>query len=101
MLQSFGLDRSLIRSAAERNPEKWGKFTVGSWIPIVSEAEARAHADDFLVFPWHFMEKIQTRESDFLARGGKLIAPLPESTHSHRRPMAPTGLSRYTGVTLA
>jgi hypothetical protein len=24
-----------------------------------------------------FMEEIQTRESDFLARGGKLIAPLP------------------------
>jgi hypothetical protein len=59
-----------------------------TWIPIVSEAEARAHADDFLVLPWHFMERIQTRESDFLARGGKLIAPLPESTHDHRRPMA-------------
>ena len=77
LLQVFGLDHTLIRSAAERNPEKWGKFTVGTWIPIVSEAEARAHADDFLVLPWHFMQEIQTRESDFLHRGGKLIAPLP------------------------
>ncbi|MFZ3332413.1 MAG: GDP-mannose 4,6-dehydratase [Candidatus Acidiferrales bacterium] len=77
LLQIFGLDHTLIRSAAERNPEKWGKFTVGTWIPIVSEAEARAHADDFLVLPWHFMPEIQTRERDFLARGGKLIAPLP------------------------
>src|ERR1700677_5299499 len=42
LLQVFRLDRSLIRSAAERNPEKWGKYTVGTWIPIVSEAEARA-----------------------------------------------------------
>jgi C-methyltransferase C-terminal domain len=50
---------------------------VGTWIPIVSEAEARAHADDFRVLPWHFMEEIQTRESDFLARGGKLIVALP------------------------
>jgi len=72
------LDHTLITSAAERNPEKWGKFTVGTWIPIVSEDEARAHANDFLVLPWHFMDEIQQRERDFLAKGGKLIAPLPQ-----------------------
>ena len=77
LLQVFGLDHTVIRSAAERNPEKWGKYTVGTWIPIVSEAEARAHADNFLVLPWHFMDEIQIREHDFLARGGKLVAPLP------------------------
>jgi NDP-4-keto-2,6-dideoxyhexose 3-C-methyltransferase len=68
----------MIRSAAERDPEKWGRFTVGTWIPIVSEAEARAHADNFLVLPWHFMDEIQVRVHDFLARGGKLVAPLPD-----------------------
>jgi NDP-4-keto-2,6-dideoxyhexose 3-C-methyltransferase len=78
LLQAFGIDHTMIRSAAERNPEKWGKYTVGTWIPIVSEAEARAHADSFLVLPWHFMDEIQVRERDFLARGGKLIVPLPE-----------------------
>ena len=77
LLQVFAIDHTLIRSAAERNPEKWGKFTVGTWIPIVSEAEARSNANDFLVLPWHFMQEIQTRERDFLHRGGKLIAPLP------------------------
>ena len=77
LLQVFGLDRSLIRSAAERNPEKWGRFTVGTWIPIISEAEARAPANDFLVLPWHFLNEIQMRERDFLGRGGKLIVPLP------------------------
>jgi NDP-4-keto-2,6-dideoxyhexose 3-C-methyltransferase len=77
LLQVYGLDHTVIRSAAERNPEKWGKYTVGTWIPIVSEAEARAHADNFLVLPWHFMDEIQIRERDFLARGGKLVAPLP------------------------
>jgi hypothetical protein len=78
LLQVFGLDHTMIRSAAERNPEKWGKYTVGTWIPIVSEAEARAHADSFLVLPWHFMDEIQIREREFLARGGKLVAPLPD-----------------------
>jgi NDP-4-keto-2,6-dideoxyhexose 3-C-methyltransferase len=51
LLQVFGLDYTMIRSAAQRNPEKWGKYTVGTRIPIVSEAEARAHADNFLVLP--------------------------------------------------
>ncbi len=78
LLQVYGLDRTLIRSAAERNPDKWGKYTVGTWIPIVSEVEARQHADDFLVLPWHFFKEIQEREEEFLSRGGRLIAPLPE-----------------------
>jgi NDP-4-keto-2,6-dideoxyhexose 3-C-methyltransferase len=78
LLQVYGLDHTLIRSAAERNPDKWGKFTVGTWIPVVSEVEARQHADDFLVLPWHFFHEIREREGEFLSRGGKLIFPLPE-----------------------
>jgi hypothetical protein len=77
LLQVFALDHTLIRSAAERNPDKWGKYTVGTWIPIVSEPEARAHAKNFLVLPWHFLDEIIVREKEFLARGGKLITPLP------------------------
>lgn len=89
LLQVFGLDQNLIRAAAERNPEKWGKYTVGTWIPIVSEAEARAHADYFLLLPWHFLTDIRSRERDFLEGGGRLIVPLPEprvidSTGTHR-----------------
>jgi NDP-4-keto-2,6-dideoxyhexose 3-C-methyltransferase len=76
-LQVFGLDHTTIRSAAERNPEKWGKYTFGTWVPVVSEAEVGAHADNFLVLPWHFMDEIQIREHDFVARDGKLVAPLP------------------------
>jgi len=78
LLQVFGLGYPLIRTAAERNPEKWGRYTVGTWIPIVSEAEARAHARNFLVLPWHFLPEIEQREREFLAQGGRLIVPLPE-----------------------
>lgn len=37
ILQYYGLDNTLITAASERSPEKWGKYTIGSWIPIVSE----------------------------------------------------------------
>ena len=78
LLQYFGLDHNLITAAAERNPDKWGRRTVGTNIPIVSEAEARAaNPDYFLVLPWHFMNEFRQRERAWLAQGGKFIVPLP------------------------
>lgn len=79
ILQYYGLDRTLITAAAERSPEKWGKYTVGSWIPIVSEEEARqAKPDYFLVLPWAFFKEFYEREKDWRAGGGRFIVPLPE-----------------------
>jgi len=79
ILQYYGLDASLITAAAERSPEKWGKYTVGTWIPIVSEEEARrAQPDYFLVLPWAFFDEFYARERAWREKGGKFIVPLPE-----------------------
>ncbi|HEV8573990.1 MAG TPA: class I SAM-dependent methyltransferase [Dehalococcoidia bacterium] len=81
VLQYFSLDHTLIKAAAERNPEKWGKVTVGTRIPIVSEEEARrARPDYFLVLPWHFIEEFKRREKDYLLGGGRFIMPAPHFT---------------------
>ena len=78
LLQYFGLDRSVITAAAERNPDKWGKETVGTRIPIISEADARSlRPDYFLVLPWHFIEEFESREQAYLRSGGRFIVPLP------------------------
>lgn len=78
ILQYCGIDRDLLQKAADRNPEKWGRHTLGTDIPIVSEEQARAEAPDyFLVLPWHFFEGFIRREAEFLRRGGKFILPLP------------------------
>lgn len=78
MLQYFGLDHSVIIGAAERNPDKWGKVTVGTRIPIISEEAARAARPDyFLVLPWHFIEEFKRREQDYLSSTGRFIVPLP------------------------
>ena len=79
MLQFCGFSPADIPAIAEINPEKFGSFTPGTHIPIVSEAEARATLPDyFLVLPWHFKHGIVRREKEFLQRGGKLIFPFPE-----------------------
>jgi NDP-4-keto-2,6-dideoxyhexose 3-C-methyltransferase len=81
MLQYFDLDHRLVTAASERNPDKWGKVTVGTRIPIVSEEEARAAKPDyFLVLPWHFLEEFREREKDYLLGGGRFIVPLPHFT---------------------
>ena len=79
ILQFCGIDKTLVAKAADRNPEKWGRRTLGTDIPIVSEDQARAECPDyFLVLPWHFFSEFMKREAAFLARGGKFIVPLPE-----------------------
>jgi hypothetical protein len=78
LLQYCGIDAGLLPLIAEVNEDKFGAFTPGTGIPIVSEIQAREMRPDyFLVLPWHFREGIIEKESDFLSIGGKLIFPLP------------------------
>ena len=78
ILQFTGIDRDLLPAIAEVNEDKFGCVTPGTWIPIISEAEARARKPDyFLVFPWHFRTGIVEREAAYLAAGGRLLFPLP------------------------
>lgn len=78
ILQFCGLTAKEIPCIAEVNQDKFGCFTPGTKIPIVSEAEAKAKKPDyFLVLPWHFKENIVQREKLFLDSGGALVMPLP------------------------
>lgn len=79
LLQFCGITREHLPYIAELNEQKFGCFTPGTLIPIISEQEARAMKPDyFLVLPWHFKSGILEREKEFLAGGGKFIFPLPE-----------------------
>lgn len=79
VLQFCGIKPDTVEAIAEVNEDKFGSFTPGTGIPIISEAEARAMRPDyFLVLPWHFRDGIVQREQEFLAGGGKMIFPFPE-----------------------
>ena len=79
ILQWCEIDNKIIDVAAERNPDKYGAHTLGTNIPIVSEAESRAmNPDYYLVLPWHFKEEFIEREKETLDKGIGLIFPLPE-----------------------
>ena len=79
VLQFCGLTDKNVLAVAEVNPEKYGCFTPGTNIPIVSEEDAKKMQPDYyLVLPWHFKDGIVRREQEFLSKGGKLIFPFPE-----------------------
>jgi len=79
ILQFCGLGPKDIPAIADVNPDKFGAYTPGSLIPIISEIEAKAMQPDyFLVLPWHFKDGIVRREKAYLENGGKFIFPFPE-----------------------
>lgn len=79
LLQFCGFTEKDISCIAEVNSDKYGSYTPGTHIPILSEDEVKAMKPDYmLVLPWHFKDSIIRRELEYLSAGGKLIFPLPE-----------------------
>jgi NDP-4-keto-2,6-dideoxyhexose 3-C-methyltransferase len=81
ILQYCGITSEIIPMIVDVNPFKYGRFTPGSHIPIVSEEsilEASPSPDLFVVFPWHFKKNILDREKQFRKSGGQFLFPLPK-----------------------
>ena len=79
LLQYYKLNNNLIPFAAERSPEKWGKYTIGTGIKIISEEQARKMKPDYyFVMPYAFISEFKKREKNWLKEGGKFILPYPK-----------------------
>jgi SAM-dependent methyltransferase len=77
-LQYSGIDSRQLPFIAEVNPMKFGCFTPGSLIPIISENESlKEKPGSYLVLPWHFRENLIAKNYDFLEKGGEMIFALP------------------------
>jgi NDP-4-keto-2,6-dideoxyhexose 3-C-methyltransferase len=76
LLQYCGFTAAEIVAVGEVNPDKFGCFTPGSWIPIIPEQELLAQKPDYLiVLPWHFRAFF---DASAAFRGSTLVYPLPE-----------------------
>ena len=78
ILQHAGVGPKDSFGIAERNPKKFGYVTLGSNLPIISEEEMRRRKPlNVIVLPYHFKEEVVARESALLAKGSRLVFPLP------------------------
>lgn len=76
LLQYCNLTHNEIDYVGEVNAEKFGCFTPGTWIPIISEDELLEKKPDYLiVLPWHFKKFFINNKK---LTGLKLVFPLPE-----------------------
>ena len=79
LLQYYGLTNKEIPFAAERSKTKWGKYTIGSGVKIISEENARKlNPDYFFVMPYGFIKEFIMREKKWLNNGGKFLLPYPK-----------------------
>lgn len=75
VLQYCGLSSDDVEAVGEVNPEKFGTFTPGSFIPIIPEVELLASDPDyFIILPWHFR---QFFENSPIFADRSLVFPLP------------------------
>lgn len=75
LLQYCNISTSEVEKIGDVNRDKFGSYTPGTLLPIVSEEEVLTeHADYLLVLPWHFRHFFESRVH---LRGRTLVFPLP------------------------
>lgn len=76
ILQYCNLTSKQVDFVGEVNPEKYGCYTPGTWIPIIEEQVLLAKNPDYLiVLPWHFRSFFEKQEKYGRC---KLLFPLPK-----------------------
>lgn len=76
LLQYCGLTTAQVQSVGEVNPEKFGCYTPGTWLPIIPEQDLLSGKPDFvIVLPWHFRQFFIHNKK---LSGVNLVFPLPK-----------------------
>ncbi|MCA1406408.1 class I SAM-dependent methyltransferase [Ensifer sp. IC3342] len=79
LLNYFKIGPELLDYLVDRNTLKQGLYSPGMKIPI-RPPEALEQEDSpevLLVLAWNFFDEIRSQQSDFAARGGRFLVPLP------------------------
>ncbi|OAA25133.1 Methyltransferase domain-containing protein [Frankia sp. EI5c] len=78
LLNSTGLDNSLIDFVVDRNTHKQGKYLPGARIPILDPAVLLERQPDYLLLlAWNVKKEIMSQQEEYAARGGHFIVPVP------------------------
>lgn len=79
ILQFCKIESKHIPYIVDVNPYKRNRYTPGTKIKIINEADLKEKKFDYLVvLPWHFREFIIEKEKNYIKQNKKLIFPLPD-----------------------
>ena len=78
VLNHCNIKSKQIKYICDENPEKYGRYTPGTNIKIISKKNMRNIKPDYLlVLVWSFKTEVIKQELNYIKKGGKLIFHLP------------------------
>lgn len=78
MLNASGITTDLVSYVVDRNVHKVGRFMPGTHQPIVGpEVLVEDPPDVLLLLAWNFAVEIMDQQSEYAARGGRFLVPVP------------------------
>ncbi len=81
LLNYCQISTDLLPYVVDKNPLKLGMLTPGMHIPVLPVSTLLERQPDYLlILAWNFGEEIMRQQSEYKARGGKFILPVPEVT---------------------
>lgn len=81
LLNSSGIDHTLVDFVVDRNVHKQGKLMPGARLPIVDPAELVSRRPDYvLLLAWNVRDEVMRQQATYREGGGRFIVPVPEPT---------------------
>lgn len=78
LLNSAGIDSSLVSFVVDRNTHKQGHWMPGARLPILDPSALLERQPDYLLLlAWNFKDEIMAQQQEYRRRGGRFIVPIP------------------------
>ncbi len=77
LLNYCGIGTKYLNYIVDKTPYKYGLYSPGMHIPVISPEQEKIKPDYYLLLVWNYADKIIEREKVFIGKGGKFIIPIP------------------------
>ena len=79
LLNYCGIGKDELDFIVDKNPLKCGLYSPGAHLPVLPVSIVLEKQPDYLlILAWNFAEEIMEQQSEYRARGGRFIIPIPE-----------------------